>query len=55
MAHTLQAYYASLHQHQTTAPWQGQMLDFDGLNAVIGTPELLEAGRRYGAEGQGSA
>jgi 2-methylisocitrate lyase-like PEP mutase family enzyme len=55
VAHTLQAYYASLHQHQTTAPWQGQMLDFDGLNAVIGTPELLEAGRRYGAEGQGSA
>lgn len=53
VAHTLQSYYASLHQHQTTAPWQGQMLDFDGLNAVIGTPELLEAGRRYGAEGQG--
>ncbi len=53
VAHTLQAYYASLHQHQTTAPWQGQMLDFDGLNALIGTPELLEAGRRYGAEGQG--
>ena len=47
VAHTLQAYYASLHQHQTTAPWQGQMLDFDGLNGLIGTPELLEAGRRY--------
>lgn len=55
VAHTLQAYYASLHQHQTTVPWQGQMLDFDGLNGLIGTPELLEAGRRYGAEGQGSA
>ena len=52
VAHTLQAYYASLHQHQTTGPWQGQMLDFDGLNAVIGTPQLLEAGRRYGAAGQ---
>jgi len=23
------------------------MLDFDGLNDVIGTPELLEQGRRY--------
>jgi hypothetical protein len=23
------------------------MLDFDGLNAVIGTPELLAAGRKY--------
>ena len=24
-----------------------RMLDFDGLNAVIGTPELLATGRRY--------
>jgi len=24
------------------------MLDFDQLNGVIGTPELLEQGRRYG-------
>jgi len=23
------------------------MLDFDGLNRLIGTPELLEAGRKY--------
>ena len=47
LAHALQGYYASLHQHQTTAPWQGQMLDFDGLNAVIETPELLRLGQRY--------
>lgn len=47
VAHTLQGYYASLHQHQTTLPWQHQMLDFDGLNAVIGTPELLAQGKRY--------
>ncbi|KVW97549.1 isocitrate lyase/PEP mutase family protein [Thiobacillus denitrificans] len=47
VAHTLQGYYASLHQHQTTAPWQKQMLDFDGLNEVIGTAELMAAGRRY--------
>ncbi|MNI16580.1 2,3-dimethylmalate lyase [compost metagenome] len=47
VAHTLQGYYGSLRQHGTTAPWQGQMLDFDGLNTVIGTPELLEQGRRY--------
>jgi len=47
VAHTLQGYYASLHQHQTTGPWQHQMLDFDGLNAVIGTPELLAQGQRY--------
>lgn len=47
VAHTLQGYYASLHQHQTTLPWQTQMLDFDGLNAVIGTPELLAKGAQY--------
>lgn len=47
VAHTLQGYYNSLHQHQTTAPWKNQMLDFDGLNALIGTPELLTRGQRY--------
>lgn len=47
VAHALQGYYASLHTHQTTAPWRDRMLDFDALNAVIGTPELLQAGTRY--------
>lgn len=47
VAHTLQGYYASLHAHQTTIPWQSQMLDFDGLNAVIGTPTLLAQGKQY--------
>ena len=47
VAHTLQGYYASLHQHQTTAPWQDRMLDFDGLNEVIGTAQLLATGKGY--------
>ena len=47
VAHTLRGYYASLHQHQTTAPWQDRMLDFDGLNALIETPELLRLGQSY--------
>lgn len=47
VAHTLQGYYASLHQHQTTAPWQEQMLDFNGINEVIGTAELMESGKFY--------
>jgi 2-methylisocitrate lyase-like PEP mutase family enzyme len=47
VAHTLQGYYASLRQHGTTVPWQQRMLDFDGLNSLIGTPQLLEAGRKY--------
>ena len=47
VAHTLQGYFASLQQHQTTAPWKKQMLDFDGLNEVIGTAELMATGKRY--------
>ncbi|MBG9390146.1 isocitrate lyase/PEP mutase family protein [Caenimonas aquaedulcis] len=47
VAHTLQGYYASLKTHGTTGPWAARMLDFDGLNRVIGTPALLETGRRY--------
>jgi len=47
VAFTLQKYYSSLHMHQTTAPMQDQMLDFDQLNELIGTPELLALGQRY--------
>ncbi len=47
VAHALTGYYGSLKAHGSTAPWREQMLDFDGLNAVIGTPELLAQGRRY--------
>ena len=47
VSHTLQAYYASLHTHQTTAPWRNNMLDFDQLNEVIETPALLALGKKY--------
>lgn len=50
VAHTLQGYYASLKTHGSTAPWREKMLDFDGLNVLIGTPGVLETGQRY-AEG----
>ena len=46
-AFALQKYYASLHQHQSTLPMREAMLDFDQLNALIGTPELLALGKRY--------
>jgi len=45
-------YYASLAAHGTTEPFRARMLDFDGLNDVIGTPELLERGRKYDAPAQ---
>ena len=47
VAYTLKSYYDSLKQHQTTLPWQTQMLDFDGLNEVIGTTDLLNLGKKY--------
>jgi 2-methylisocitrate lyase-like PEP mutase family enzyme len=47
VAHTLRRYYGTLQKEGTTAAMRGEMLDFDGLNALIGTPELLEAGKRY--------
>ncbi|CAN5904750.1 isocitrate lyase/PEP mutase family protein [soil metagenome] len=47
VAAQLQRYFKSLHVHQTTDPMREAMLDFDGLNDVIGTPELIALGRRY--------
>jgi 2-methylisocitrate lyase-like PEP mutase family enzyme len=50
LTHAMQGFYATLLRDGTTTALAGQMLDFDALNAVIGTPELLEAGRRYAGE-----
>ena len=50
VARQLQAYYTSLREHGTTAPMKERMFDFDELNALIGTPDLLAAGQRYAAE-----
>jgi len=47
VAHALGRYYAALKRDGTTAAMRGEMLDFDGLNAVIGTPALLAAGKKY--------
>lgn len=47
VAHTLQGFYGSLREHGTTAPWKERMVDFDEINAIIGTPELMEEARGY--------
>jgi 2-methylisocitrate lyase-like PEP mutase family enzyme len=47
VAHTLQRYYGALHRDGTTDAMRKEMLDFNGLNAVIGTPQLLAAGKTY--------
>jgi 2-methylisocitrate lyase-like PEP mutase family enzyme len=43
-------YYASLATHGTTAAFRSRMLDFDGLNDLIGTPDMIALGRRYETE-----
>jgi 2-methylisocitrate lyase-like PEP mutase family enzyme len=47
VAFLLKEYYGSLKSHGTTAPFRDRMFDLKGLNAVIGTPEMLETGQRY--------
>jgi 2-methylisocitrate lyase-like PEP mutase family enzyme len=47
VARQLQTYFASLRDHGSTTPVRDGMLDFDGLNGVIGTPDLLALGKRY--------
>lgn len=50
IAFAAQAFYASLMRDGTTAGFRNSMFDFDELNAVIGTPEMLALGKHY--EGQ---
>jgi 2-methylisocitrate lyase-like PEP mutase family enzyme len=51
LAHALADYYGSLRTHGTTDPWRARMLDFAGLNAVLGTDEILARGKRYDGGG----
>jgi 2-methylisocitrate lyase-like PEP mutase family enzyme len=49
LARTARDYYASLAAVRTTEPFRDRMLDLAGLNALIGTPEMLELGKTYDA------
>ena len=37
----------SLKSNGSTEPFRARMFDFDALNRLIGTPEMLELGKRY--------
>ena len=52
LARTAQDYYASLREHGSNAPFADRMFDFDGLNARIGTGEMLADGARYEGKGE---
>jgi 2-methylisocitrate lyase-like PEP mutase family enzyme len=47
LARTAQAYYQSLAEHRSNLPFAPKMFDFAGLNALIGTPDMLAKGREY--------
>ena len=53
LASVARAYYGSLLSTGSNSAFRDRMLDFDGLNAVIGTPEMLETGKSYEDDANG--
>ena len=51
LAVTIIEYFQSLHADGSTKAFQHRMLDFKQLNDLLGTPGILEAGRKYDGEG----
>jgi 2-methylisocitrate lyase-like PEP mutase family enzyme len=47
IAKAAKAFYETLARDGTTDAFRSEMFDFDALNAIIGTPEMLELGRTY--------
>jgi 2-methylisocitrate lyase-like PEP mutase family enzyme len=47
MALAAQEFYGTLLRDGTSDAFRNRMFDFDNLNAVIGTPEMLALGKRY--------
>jgi 2-methylisocitrate lyase-like PEP mutase family enzyme len=47
VACTAMDYYNSLAKHGSNEPFRNRMLDFSGINALIGTAEMLALGKKY--------
>ncbi len=47
VAKTLRGYLASLRRHGTNEPFRDAMLDFDELQELVGTADMLATGKRY--------
>jgi 2-methylisocitrate lyase-like PEP mutase family enzyme len=47
LAKAAEDFYTSLKAHGSTDPLRSRMFDFDALTRLIGTPEMLERGKRY--------
>ncbi len=46
-AHTAKAYFSNLLRHGSNQPFSDRMIDFDGINYIVGTGDLLALGRRF--------
>jgi len=49
LAKAAEEFYGSLKVNGSTEPFRARMFDFDALNRLIGTPEMLARGKRYEA------
>jgi 2-methylisocitrate lyase-like PEP mutase family enzyme len=49
LAKAAEEFYASLKANGSTEPFRSRMFDFDALNRLIGTPDMLARGKRYEA------
>jgi len=47
LAHAAQDYYANLYANGSNAAFSDRMFDFDGLNNVLGTNDMLQRGKQY--------
>jgi 2-methylisocitrate lyase-like PEP mutase family enzyme len=47
LARMASEYYDSLARHGATEHFRDRMLDFDGINGIVGTAEMIELGRQY--------
>jgi len=47
LAKAAEEFYGSLKTHGSTDPFRPRMFDFDALNNLIGTPDMLERGKHY--------
>jgi 2-methylisocitrate lyase-like PEP mutase family enzyme len=47
LGHMAREFYGSLAAHGTNQPFHDRMLDFTGINELVGTPEMIELGKRY--------
>ena len=47
LGHMAREFYGSLAAHGSNEPLRARMLDFAGINELVGTPEMIEFGKRY--------